>query len=381
MTAMDHAREIAEREIAAVNVALSQGYGVGLSSSKPSALRVAARELGIDRNVFRERVGTPEQPGAHTRRFGLAPDWGLLGSSGPYVARPTPPHFATVRHPEEPRAATWSPPRMSEWRRPGERLRATANTDDVLTVLAIGDFHDKPGLSKERATWIGRLAAEKRPDAIVSIGDWADLGSLSTHEAPGSAKQAAMTTFAQDEESLHESLEAFHRDLGIGSIPTWITLGNHEFRAHRAANMDPRRCEDLPARVEQAYAQHRWQSVEFGKFLTLAECDFVHVPLNLMGREMGGEHLERNVANKALRSIIMGHTHRRGMFSASKVGQDRKITCLNLGTAMPQGYLAPYARLSVTGWSYGAYILRLQGGAILSEKFWDMPELSETYGD
>jgi predicted phosphodiesterase len=367
----DGARAQAEREIAAVNAAMMEGCGLGFCSTKPSAIRVAARQLGVDRNGFRERVGTPDIPGRHFQRFGLMPDWSLAAKAGTVVT-PEP-----IIVPEAPR---WTAPKMSEWRKPGEALKARANTDDVLTVLAIGDAHDKPGLSKDRFTWMGRLAADRRPDAIVSIGDWADLGSLSMHEPPGSARQAAMTTFAQDEESLYESLEAFHKDLGIGSIPTWITLGNHENRAHRAANLDPRRCSDIPDRVEQAYARHRWQSVEFGKFLTLSGCSFVHVPLNIMGREMGGMHLERSVANHATGSVVMGHTHRRGMFSASKVGENKQITCLNLGTAMPMGHIANYARLSVTGWSYGVYILRIAKGVILSEKFWDMSELEETYG-
>lgn len=362
MTDAAHAQAL--REIAAVNAALMEGCGVGLCSTKPSAIRVAARQLGVDRNGLRDRVGTPDVLGRYARQFGIAPDWGVATGAGPQP---------------EIIAPSWGMPKMSEWRRPGETLKARSNTDDVLTVLALGDYHCKPGLSNERAKWLGRLAAEQRPDAIVAIGDWVDLGSLSTHEAPGSAKQAAMTTFAQDEAALFESLDLFHRDLGIGSIPTYITWGNHEQRAVRAANIDPRRCSDLPARVERAYAQHQWQSVEFGKFLTISECDFVHVPLNILGREMGGEHLERSVANKAIRSTVMGHTHRRGMFSSSKVGQDRKITCLNLGTTMPNGYIADYAKLSVTGWSYGAYILRIHQGSIISEKYWDMIELEEAF--
>lgn len=362
----DEARAQAEREIAAVNAAMMGGCGLGFCSTKPSAIRVAARELGVDRNGLRDRVGTPDAPGRYFRQHGLMPDWSLASRAEPIIV------------PEAPR---WSAPKMSEWRKPGERLKARSNTDDVLTVLAIGDHHDAPGVDKVRATWIGRFAAEKRPDCIVSIGDWASLDSLSSHEMPGSAKHAAMTSFAQDLESLEDSLEAFHRDLPVGSIPTFITLGNHEDRAWRAANQDPKRCGDIPVRLEQAFAQFRWNTVEYGQHLTLAGCDFVHSGRSIMGKDFGGEHVERTIANKALRSTVVGHTHRRGMFNAPKIGSNQQISVLNLGTSMPFGKLASYARLSQTGWSYGIYLLRLHGGVIVSEKFWDMRELAEIYGD
>lgn len=355
-------RAEALQHVALVNSLLRQGFPaqtpVG-STSQVTANRAAADQIGWHPRTFADRVGTPERTGIYERQFGLKPDWGALVEPDPIEV---PPH---------------------RYEKPRIRVKAISDPRDqpVYTVLAVGDFHDKPELSKERATWIGRLAAEKRPDRVVSIGDWADLGSLSTHEAPGSAKHAAMTTFADDLESLDESLSAFHRDLPVGSIPVHLTLGNHENRAWRAANADPKRCSDMPLRVEQAYARYRWQTHPFGQFLSIGGCSFVHVPLNIMGREMGGRHLERSVANDALSSVIMGHTHRRGMFSAPKVGQGNQITCLNLGTAMPTGYVAPYAKLSVTGWSYGVYLLRLRGGVIISEKFWDMDELQEVYGD
>lgn len=366
---MDQAREIAEREIAAVNAALKQGHGVGLLSTKPSAIRVAARELGVDRNVFRERVGTPDQPGRHFRTHGLMPDWSLAAQA------PAAPKSIYI----EAETLSWTTPTMSEWRMPHAQVKLKADSDYILTVLAIGDHHDAPGVDKARATWIGRFAADLQPDCIVSIGDWASLDSLSSHETPGSAKHAAMTTFSQDLESLEESLYAFHKGLPLGSIPTFITLGNHEDRAWRAANLDPKRCGDIPARLEQAFAQSRWETVEYGRHFTLGGVDFVHSGRSIMGKDLGGEHVERTIANKALRSTVVGHTHRRGMFNAPKIGSNQQISVINLGTSMPFGKVANYARLSQTGWSYGVYLLRIHRGVIISEKFWDMRELEEDY--
>lgn len=263
--------------------------------------------------------------------------------------------------------------RVKEWK---ADLRSS---EPVYKVLAIGDPHDKPGRDKERFAWIGRHARETRPDAIVCIGDMASLDSLSSHELPGSAADAERPSFPEELESLNDALSSFHRHLPVGTIPTYITLGNHENRAWRSANKQPKQCGDMPFRLETIFTQYRWQTKPFGEFLELYGVDFVHCPLNVMGREMGGEHVERTVANKAMRSIVFGHTHKRNLHNAIKVGQSRKITALNLGTSMPYGMIEKYSGLSMTGWSYGVYELRIQAGAIISEKFYDMLELEERW--
>lgn len=265
------------------------------------------------------------------------------------------------------------------------RVRVKAVTQErpsdapIFKVMAIGDAHEKPGRCKERFRWFGRHAAATRPDAIVSIGDWASLDSLSTHEQPGSANDADRPSFHEELDSLDESISLFHRDLPVGSIPTYITLGNHEYRAWRAANRQPKQNGDMPQRLEQVFARYRWQTTPFGEFLPLYGVDFVHVPLSIMGKEMGGELVERNVGIKSMRSVIMGHTHRANVVTVPKVGQQRKLTVVNLGTAMPHGMTEKYTGVAMSGWSYGIFELRIQEGQILSAKHFDMIELSERY--
>ena len=252
--------------------------------------------------------------------------------------------------------------------------------EPIYKVLAIGDPHDKPGRDKERFAWFGAHAAKIKPDAIVCIGDMASLDSLSTHELPGSANDADRPSYHEELDSLDEALSCFHRHLPKGQIPTYITLGNHEYRAWRSANRQPKQCGDMPLRLEQVFARWQWKTRPFGEFLDLYGVDFVHVPLNVMGREMGGEHVERNAANKTMKSLVIGHTHRASVFNATKIGQQRKLTVVNLGTSLPQGVIEKYNGVSMTGWSYGLFELRIQAGQILSAKQYDMIELQEMYG-
>jgi predicted phosphodiesterase len=270
-------------------------------------------------------------------------------------------------------------------RREKPRIRVPAVTsisrsdEPIYKVLAIGDHHDKPGRDKTRALWIGRHAAETRPNAIVSIGDWASLDSLSTHEAPGSQNDAERPPFHLELESLDESLSVFHRGIPVGEIPVFHTHGNHEHRAVRSANRQPKLNGDMPIRLDEVFSRYRWQTRPFGEFVDLYGVDFVHCPLNVMGREMGGENVERNIGIKSMRSLVFGHTHRANVMNITKVGQQRKLTVINLGTSMPWGTVEKYNGLSMTGWSYGIFELRIQAGQILSAKHFDMIELEESY--
>jgi hypothetical protein len=251
----------------------------------------------------------------------------------------------------------------------------------IVRVMAIGDYHGKPGRDNTRALWLARHAMETRPDYIVAIGDWASFDSLSSHEQPGSQNDADRPPFFEDLDALDESLSVFHKELPPGQIPVTITLGNHEARCERAANKQPKLNGDMPLRRDEIFLRYRWNVRPFGEFVTLDGVDYTHIPLSIMGKEMGGEMMERNVGLKALRSTVCGHTHRANVATIMKVGQQRQVTVVNLGTAMPFGLVERYTGLAPTAWFYGVHELRVRDGQILSVKQFDMLELAERYGD
>ena len=57
--------------------------------------------------------------------------------------------------------------------------------------LIIPDAQIKPGQNLDHIDWAAKAIVEYRPDVIVVIGDWWDMSSLSTHEAPGSKEAPA----------------------------------------------------------------------------------------------------------------------------------------------------------------------------------------------
>ena len=52
-----------------------------------------------------------------------------------------------------------------------------------MTVHAIiPDCQVKDGVDLSYLTWVGKYLAEKKPDVIVNIGDFADMPSLSSYD-------------------------------------------------------------------------------------------------------------------------------------------------------------------------------------------------------
>lgn len=255
-------------------------------------------------------------------------------------------------------------------------------TGGLKKVVAIGDAHDEFGRCKERFKWLGHFTADCDPDAVIQIGDWAGLKSLSAHEARGSKADRDAPTYAQDLESLEESLWLFDqgcpREIGI---ERHITLGNHEYRANRAAENDPRHMEDAPDRLEILFRNRDWKVTPYMEWLFYSGVGFTHIPTNRMGRAVGGKNVSSTIANETTHSIVHGHNHIFSMRTFPKIGARKQIQILGLGTAMPDQLVEKYTpQTSPSGWSYGALELGIdRAGDIVSHQFISMRELEARY--
>lgn len=262
--------------------------------------------------------------------------------------------------------------------RPRVRVKAS---EGLHRVLAIGDAHDDPRLDKERFKWFGRLAAESRPDAIVQIGDWATLDSLNTFEANDTIAGQAKPSFAEDLASLEESIAAFNRQLPGGYKPRRvITKGNHEYRADRFENKNPELKEFFALQIDQAFLREGWEVKPYGDFLFIGGVGFTHAPHNQMGKPYGGKFPENQIGNDAVFSVVFGHTHKKSSRTFPKIGPNRQIQVINLGSALPDGHVETYAAKSTVGWSYGVFELLIGGGQVVADRFISMQELGARYG-
>jgi len=246
-------------------------------------------------------------------------------------------------------------------------------------VLAIGDTHDEPHIPKDRFKWIGRHCVARMPDRVVQIGDFASWNSVSEHEEKGSVSHAKRPSFQEDLRSCEEAMTEFYKQTSGLNIPLELVCGNHEHRIQRFEDKTPETVGTLSAQFDDLCARYRWRVHPYGQWLMIDSVGFVHVPMNIMGRPYGGQTSENQIANHATHSIVFGHTHRCTFRKTPKIGANNAIEIMNLGSAMPNGYVAKYAGTATTGWSYGIYELEIRAGHIVSHTFVSMSQLEELY--
>ena len=285
--------------------------------------------------------------------------------------------FVEADKPEEPRDVEFQPV-------PRARVSVRAGSSpemETMRVCAIGDVHDSATLDKERFKWFGRHIASTRPDKVVQIGDFGDFHSCSSHEPIGSLSAALKPSYRRDLESLEEALGLIHSEIKGSNIALHVVEGNHEDRVYRFQDLHPEADGMFVTALQDVFARYDWRAKPYGEFLFLNGVGFVHAPKTIMGRAYGGKNSEQQIGNDALFSIVWGHTHRSVFKQVPKIGPSQHIEVLNLGSAMPQGYVAPYAGTATTGWTYGIFDLELRGGHIVGHRFISMDSLRSMYGD
>lgn len=250
-----------------------------------------------------------------------------------------------------------------------------------VTVCVIGDAHDSPHLpDKSRFRWLGAFAAEHGVDRVVSIGDWWTMDCFSTHADRATIEGRAKPTFDQDRDSFHGSMQAFHDGLAGHKPIMDVTLGNHEHRAWRYDNLHPDGVSHGDM-VTEAFLQWGFRATPYGQFRFIEGVGFIHVPLNGLGRPMGGVTGGQRAANAALFDIIHGDTHKAQISVAEKLGPFRSPTIYNAATALPPGYIEGYASKGGSTWRSGVCLATIWGGYVRSWSFTEMSLLRHRYGD
>lgn len=250
-----------------------------------------------------------------------------------------------------------------------------------VKIGVIGDAHDSPHLAdKERFYWLGRFFAEERVDRVVSVGDWMTLDCFSTHTDRATFEGLAKPTFAQDLSSFHESQREFRRGLGNLKPKLDCTLGNHEHRAWRWDNLHPE-AEPHGRKIDEAFAQWGWRTTPYGQFRFIEGVGFIHVPLNAIGKPMGGVTGGQRAANAATFDVIHGDSHKVQISVAEKLGPVRAPTVYNAATALPNGFIEGFANKGGSTWRSGACIATVWGGFVRGWRFVEMSLLEYWHAD
>lgn len=184
-----------------------------------------------------------------------------------------------------------------------------------MTVhCVIPDTQCKPGLDFSHLTWAGQYIADKRPDVIVMIGDWADMPSLSEYDR--GKKSFEGRTYKADIEASQEAMECLMKPIRAeqnrrieGKRKQWnprlvLTMGNHEMRIERAIEND-RKLEGLISLDDLKYKEFGWEVIPFLETVTIDGICYSHYfTSGVMGRPVSSARAL--IARKHM-SCTMGH--------------------------------------------------------------------------
>lgn len=145
------------------------------------------------------------------------------------------------------------------------------------------DIQAKAGNDFTYLSYVGKYIAEKKPDVIINIGDFADMPSLSSYDK--GKKVFEGRSYTQDIEAATEAMKALLRPiyeeqkrLRTNKQKQWnprmvLTLGNHEERINRAINED-RKLDGLISIDDLPYLH--WEVFPFLEIVTIDGVNYSH---------------------------------------------------------------------------------------------------------
>ncbi len=142
--------------------------------------------------------------------------------------------------------------------------------------LILPDCQIRPGVSLDFLDWVGKYIAEKRPDVIICIGDFADLPSLSKYDL--GTIRGENKRLKRDLDVAREGMERLtkpFRDIPGYDPEMHLTNGNHEERLDRFANEHPY-LEEVVGTHMLRYEDFGWTVHPFLKPVVVDGCTYVH---------------------------------------------------------------------------------------------------------
>lgn len=217
------------------------------------------------------------------------------------------------------------------------------------THVVIPDIQCKPGVPLEHLYWASSYIAEKKPEVIVCLGDFADMESLSSYDK--GTKSFEGRRYTKDIETAHFAMELFmnpiwreQAKLIKNKEKRWkprliMCLGNHENRIDRAINADPK-LDGLIATEDLKYSRFGWEVYPYLQPITVDGISYCHYfSSGILGRPVTSA---RMLLQKHHMSCVAGHQQGRDI-AYGKRADGRDMTAIITGSFYQhdEAYLNP----------------------------------------
>lgn len=250
------------------------------------------------------------------------------------------------------------------------------------TVVVLTCGHADPSVSNERYTLLGKLLYDIRPDYVVDLGDGADMRSLNSYDTARPLSFVSQN-YEEDIKVYHDAMERVRWLFKKNKVkrPKFYGFeGNHEHRIKKAIEHDPRRSgetyglsfkhlqtstwfDEYHEYQDSAPAIHTYDGVDYAHFISSGN----------YGRAMSGEHHAYGLLKKRMKSVTVGHSHRRNVFFRD----DTKSIGLVAGCF--KGGKESWAGQANSEWWSGVVIKRGLEGGYYEPEFVSLKSLEEEY--
>jgi hypothetical protein len=179
--------------------------------------------------------------------------------------------------------------------------------------LVIPDGQVIPGISLDHWSWLGKYAAEKRPDVIVQLGDLGEFSSLSEYDRDSKKRQFYQRSFAKDLEVFCGAIGRFEEAIAKAKDykpkRVW-TEGNHDYRVERFLDAEPRWRNSFVT-PREVMKDRGWQVVPYLKPVVVDGVAYCHLfcraPSGLVTSTKFGAPSAKAQVQREMRSCIAGH--------------------------------------------------------------------------
>lgn len=181
--------------------------------------------------------------------------------------------------------------------------------------VLLPDFQVKPGAPQDHFPWIAAYIVEKKFDVVIQIGDWNDNHSLNGHAEKGSLPLEGaryiddIAAVTNSFKLLNDPIQAEIARLAKNHKKRWeprliYQKGNHEARADRVANNDPKYQGVVSS---DDFKTPGWERYEFLKVIEIEGVQSCHYfKMQNSNNPIGGT--ADNRLNKIGATHVGGHT-------------------------------------------------------------------------
>jgi hypothetical protein len=254
------------------------------------------------------------------------------------------------------------------------------------TAILYTCAHSHPEVPNDRADWMGEMIADIQPDIVFDLGDTHDMPSLSSHDTRY-PKAMVAAQYGRDIEHGLEFLDRMRAPMKRRKRkrPFYVGMeGNHEYRIKKAIAHDPR-LEGSRYGVSFSHLQTDYFYDEYHEYENTAPkvssyegvCFAHYVASGNYGTAMSGIHHAYGLVQKLHNSVVVGHSHKRGMYFKDDA---RPSPSIGLVAGCFKGKAESWAGQANNEWWKGCVILRGLECGSFDPEFVSLSRMEEAYG-